>query len=161
MPTLPVLDNTVLTNFASVKRTEVVLQLWPTACTTAATLAEYQAGAARDAGQMPLSAWSALPIIALTEAETAFGAGLPHRLGAGERSGLAVAHARAGVFVSDDGQARLIAQRWGVPTTGTLGILLAGVKRNSLSRQAANDLLREMIALGYRSPVDRLDTLLD
>ena len=161
MPTLVVLDNTVLTNFAVVKRSEVVLQLWPTACTTAATLAEYQAGAARYAERLPLSAWSALPIIALTAEEAAFEASLPRRLGAGERSGLALAHARAGVFVSDDGEARNVAQRLGVATTGTLGILLAGVRRNILSRQTANELLEQMIALGYRSPVERLDSLLD
>lgn len=74
MSTLAVLDNTVLTNFALVKRTEVVLRLWPSACTTAAVLAEYQAGAA--IGRVPLNAWSALPIVALTEAEAAWGAGL-------------------------------------------------------------------------------------
>ncbi len=158
MPTPVVLDNTVLTNFALVKRSDVVLRLWPTACTTPEALAEYQAGAA--IGRLPLNAWSTLPIATLTETETAFGASLVHRLGAGERSCLALAHERAGIFVSDDGDARAVAQRFGVRTTGTLGILVLCVKRKWLSRKAANDLLREMIALGYRSPVDRLDSLL-
>ena len=159
MPTLIVLDNTVLTNFALVKQTEVVLRLWPAACTTAATLAEYQVGAA--SGRLPLGAWSALSIVALTEDEAAFEAGLSHRLGVGERSCLAIAHGRAGVLVSDDGEARSVAQHWGVPLTGTLGILVAAVKRHLLSRQAANAALREMIALGYRSPVENLASLLD
>ncbi|MBP7690060.1 MAG: hypothetical protein KA765_19245, partial [Thermoflexales bacterium] len=116
MPTLAVLDNTVLTNFALAQRTELVMQVWPSACTTAAVLAEYQAGAM--IGRVPPGAWSALPIVALTEAEAAFEAGLTPRLGAGERACLAVAHLRAGVLVSDDGEARLMAQRLAVPTTG-------------------------------------------
>ena len=54
MPLPIVLDNTVLTNFALVKHTALVLRLWPTACTTAEALAEYQNGASL--GRVPAQA---------------------------------------------------------------------------------------------------------
>jgi hypothetical protein len=38
--------------------------------------------------------------------------------------------------------------------------LVLSVKRKLLSRKAANDTLTAMIASGYRSPLDRLDSLL-
>lgn len=158
MPRPIVVDNTVLTNFALVKHTVLVLRLWPTACTTAEVMAEYQAGASQ--GRVPAQAWSALPIVSLNETERSLADSLSPRLGAGERTCLAVAHERHGLFVSDDLDARLSAQRFGLKITGTLGILALSVKRRILSRKAANEALTTMIASGYRSPLDRLDSLL-
>ena len=154
------LDNTVLTNFALVGRTDLVMRLWPTAaCTTSSVLDEYGAGAA--SGLLPADAWTDLPVVTLTEEETAFAASLSPRLGAGERTCLAVALHRQGLLVSDDLDARRAAREHGVPKTGTIGILVLCVRRGHLSREEANALLTEMIALGYRSPVASLDPLLD
>ena len=153
-----VLDNTVLTNFALVKHTAVVLRLWPTACTTAETMAEYQNGVSL--GRVPAQAWSELPIVSLSETELSLAVSLSPRLGAGERTCLAVVYERHGLFVSDDLDARLSAQRIGLRITGTLGVLALSVKRKLLSRKAANDTLTTMIASGYRSPLDRIDSLL-
>lgn len=158
MPLPVILDNTVLTNFALVKHTAVVLRLWPTACTTAETMDEYQHGASL--GRVPTQAWSQLSIVSLSETERSLAASLSSRLGAGERTCLAVVHERHGLFVSDDLDARLAAQRLGLRITGTLGVLALSVKRKLLSRKAANDALTTMIASGYRSPLDRLDSLL-
>ena len=158
MPRQIVLDNTVRTNFALVKHTALVLRLWPTACTTAEAMAEYQHGASLS--RVPAQAWSKLPIVSLSETERSLADSLSPRLGAGERTCLAVACERHGLFVSDDLDARLSAQRLGLEITGTLGVLVLSVKRKLLSRQAANDALAAMIASGYRAPLDRLDTLL-
>lgn len=158
MPRPIVLDNTVLTNFALVKHTALVLRLWPTACTTAEAMAEYQNGASL--GHVPAQAWSELLIVSLSETELSLAASLSSRLGAGERTCLAVARERHGLFVSDDLDARLSAQRLDLRITGTLGVLALSVKRKLLSRKAANDALTTMIASGYRSPLDRLDSLL-
>jgi len=153
------LDNTVLTNFALVGRPDLVLHLWADAvCTTAAVQAEYQAGVV--AGLVPAVAWIDLPVVTLTEAEVAFAAALPARLGAGERTCLAVAYHRRGLFVSDDRDARSAACRYGVSITGTLGILVLDVRQGYLSRGEANALVEEMIAVGYRSPVRNLNALL-
>jgi predicted nucleic acid-binding protein len=152
------LDNTVLTNFALVGRPDIVLRLWPDiACTTPAVRSEYQAGAT--AGLTPGETWADLPAVALTEAEATFAAELPPRLGMGERTCLAVAVHRHGLLASDDQDARTVARRYGVPVTGTLGILVLGIRHGHLARDEADALLKEMIAAGYRSPVTNLDEL--
>jgi len=154
------LDNTVLSNFALVRRDDLVMRLWPTtASTTPSALDEYQDGAA--SGLLPSDAWADLPVLALTGEETTFAENLPPRLGAGERTCLAVAVHRQGLLASDDLDARRMAQQHGVPVTGTIGILVLCVRRGYLSRNQANALLAEMVVLGYRSPVASLDPLLD
>ena len=63
-------------------------------------------------------------------------------------------------LVTDDLEARRLAEERKVPLTGTLGILLALVRDNTLSLTEANDILVEMIQNRYRSPVDHLDDLI-
>jgi len=46
-----------------------------------------------------------------------------------------------------------------IPVSGTLGILLRLVNIGILTLEHADSLLGEMIAKGFRSPVDRLDDL--
>jgi len=154
------LDNTVLTNFALVNEPGLVTCLWATrACTTPAALAEYKAGAT--GGLVPAEAWVNLPVVTLTEEELAFAAGLSLRLGAGERTSLAVALYRQGLLASDDLDARRVAEAHGIPLTGTVGILILCVRRSHLSRERADIVLRAMIARGYRSPVTGLGGLLE
>jgi predicted nucleic acid-binding protein len=153
------LDNTVLVNFAAAERPDLVLQTWSDAvCTTPAVRDEYRQGVANDV--LPESAWGQLPLCELTEEEVAFAGRLSARLGAGERTCLALAHRRDGLFVSDDADARAVARDRGIPVTGTLGILARAVDQEIISIEEGNRLLAKMIEAGYRSPVDRLDTLL-
>jgi len=63
-------------------------------------------------------------------------------------------------FASDDGTARSAALHHGIPVFGTLGILVACVRLKKLTLPEANGLLARMIALGFRSPVSSLDSLL-
>jgi predicted nucleic acid-binding protein len=155
-----ILDNTVLTNFALVGRADLVMRLWPTtACTTEAVLDEYQSGAG--SGLVPADAWADLTIITLAHEEIALMTSFASRLGSGERSCLAVALCRRGLVASDDLDARRVAQHRSVPLTGTIGILASSVRQGHLSHEEANDLLTEMITLGYHSPVDTLDRLAD
>ena len=95
----------------------------------------------------------------LTPQERASAAAFASRLGAGERSCLAVAQARCGLLASDDADTRHTAQRLGIPVSGTLGILALAVRRQLLSLDQANVLLADMIAAGLRSPLEKLDTL--
>ena len=120
---------------------------------------EYKVGTME--GRLPSGAWADLPIITLTDQEIAYADSLPSRLGVGERTCLAVAVHRDGLLASDDLDARHLAQELGIPRTGTLGILVLGVRHEFLTRDQANALLTEMISLGYRSPLDSLDPLLE
>jgi predicted nucleic acid-binding protein len=152
------LDNTVLSNLALVGQSDLAFHLWAErVSTTREVLQEYQVAA--QAGLLPAHAWSDLPVIDMTPQESAWAETLSKRLGAGERSCLAVAHSRGGLVVSDDADARDAAQRWGIPVTGTLGVLALAVRREVLTLPEANLLLAEMIAAGYRTPLEILDSL--
>jgi predicted nucleic acid-binding protein len=159
--TRPVLlDNTVLVNFAVVDRPDLVLDgPFEHVCTTPAVKAEYQMGVAE--GQVPESTWGSLPCVELTPDEANLAQALSKRLGPGERSCLAVALHRDGLFASDDADARDVARQRDIPITGTLGFLVVAVKHGLCSRSHANMLLETMIDSGYRSPIDRIDSLLD
>jgi predicted nucleic acid-binding protein len=149
------LDNTVLTNSALIGQPHLVLDLWPDACTTPAVQAEYQAGVTTR--QLPVDVWQSLPIVTLTSTEATFANRLNQRLGAGERSCIAVAHHQKALFVSDDFDARRQAQAYGIPTTGTIGILLLNIQHKRITLAKGNELLTQLIKLGYRSPVTKLD----
>ena len=80
-------------------------------------------------------------------------------LGAGERTCIAVVKNRGGLFVTDDRKARQAALEMGVKVTGTLGILVVAVERKVIPIDEANRLLAQMIAYGYRSPINNLNSL--
>ncbi len=159
MPKRIILDNTVLSNLALVGQADLVFHLWPErVITTREVMREYATAA--QTGLLPPHVWSDLPVVELTPEESARSQAFSPRLGSGERSCIAVAHARGGLFASDDADARRAAQRLGIPLSGTLGILALAVRREWLTLAQANTLLAEMIAAGYRSPLEKLDTLI-
>lgn len=72
---------------------------------------------------------------------------------------LAVAVCRGALLANDDLDTRHIARQQKVPLTGTVGSLGLCVRHGYLSREEINDLLTEMIAVGYHLPVDSIDQL--
>ena len=158
MTRLVLLDNTVLSNFAVVGRMDLAFQLYANrVVTTQGVMHEYQVAVA--AGLLARRAWDDLTVVEMTSEELVLCETLAPRLGIGERTCLAVAHARGGLFVSDDGDARAAAKRLDVPVSGTVGILVLAVRLEYATLAEANALLIEMIAAGYRSPLRVLDTL--
>jgi predicted nucleic acid-binding protein len=156
---LVLLDNTVLTNFALVNRPDLVLDLWGNGSTTTPeVIKEYQAGVAGRG--LPAGIWNALTQLTPNPIERDFADRLPPKLGSGERSCLAIAVYRHGLFVCDDAEARREAQRIGLTVTGSIGILVLNVRQGRLTLVEANALLEKMIAHGYRSPASTLDDLL-
>jgi predicted nucleic acid-binding protein len=146
------LDNTVLSNLASVGRTDLVQRLWADrTATTPQALAEYEAGAGQ--GNRPHGAWSWISIAEWTQEDEALVNTLPNSLGPGERSCLAAAKRNQGVLATDDGDARRVSQRKQVTVTGTVGILRLAVERGLLAEAEANGLLTAMVRNGYFSPV--------
>jgi predicted nucleic acid-binding protein len=83
-----------------------------------------------------------------------------HSLDPGEASCLALAISRGLVFATDDLAARRLAEQRSVRLTGTLGILIALVRSETLTLGEANAMLAAMIARNYRSPVDQLNDLI-
>lgn len=154
-----VLDNTVLTNFAIIDRSDLILELWADACaTTSSVINEYQIGVYK--GRFAEDAWKYLSILDMDDRELEFCKVLPPKLGEGERSCIAIAVYRKGVFVSDDLPARKVAKQHQIPLIGTLGVLVTNIHKKSLSLTAGNQLLESMIDSGYRSPMSSLDELI-
>ncbi len=153
------LDNTVLTNFALVGRSDLVLNLWGEACaTTPSVMEEYQAGVF-SRGLSP-DIWNSLPEMPLNAVEQAFADRLPLSLGNGERSCIAVAVHHRGMFACDDAVARREAQRLGLTITGTIGILVMNIRQGKLTAAEGNAIMIDLITQGYRSPITTLDDLL-
>jgi len=152
---IALLDNTVLSNFSSVERPDLVqLALGEMAATVEEAYAELQAGI--QLGKLPPCDWSWLPVLCLSESERATYEHLREHLNAGEAACLALAAARECRVFTDDWDAREIAADMQIPISGTLGLLVRLVDQGFLSLQEADDLLRRMIVAGYRSPVTRL-----
>lgn len=150
------LDNTVLTNFALAECASLAARLWDDAlCTTSSVIAEHRRGVSQ--GSVPEGAWDDLPLVELTTDEKTLLDSLPSNLGLGERSCLAVARRRGGILATDDLYARKTAVAIGVTTTGSVGILIASIRKELIDLKEGNRLLDLMIGHGYHSPVSSLD----
>ncbi|WP_223301725.1 hypothetical protein [Haladaptatus sp. R4] len=101
---------------------------------------------------------------------------LNRELDTGEAHALAVAldestwkrHAHIGghdeysiIFASDDGDARTLARDLDVQVTGSIGILVHGIRKDMLSVKTADEWLRAWVEdIGYYSPVDSVEEVL-
>lgn len=153
------LDNTVLSNFAVVRRSELLrVAFGDLPATSQEVLEELNVGISR--GKLPDLDWSWLPAWTLDETEKAHYEHFLHTLNAGEASCLAMALVRGCRFLTDDRDARELAGLLQVPISGTLGVLARLIDIGAVELDEAESLLREMIAAGYRSPITSLVEIL-
>ncbi len=110
---------------------------------------------------LPAKMWDALPVCELNPDEEQWSATLTTALGIGERTCIAIAHFRQGIFASDDLRARAVAQEVNIPVIGSVGVLIRGIRRQLLPLSFAQAMLDQMIASGYYSPIDRLESFLE
>jgi len=88
-------------------------------------------------------------------------AALPEQLHRGEAACLCIARQRGWDFLSDERAARRQAEKWNVPVSGTLGVLVTAIQQSRLSPDAANAVLQTMLdRANYRTPVTDLRLLL-
>ncbi len=158
-------DTTLISNFALVKRVELMIKaLGRPIFTTAQVVDEISAGVQAgyqtlaDVESLLLAETSPFQILALSSAELQTFRGLRLRLHSGEASCLAIAMHRGYVLGTDDLAARKVARANNVPVIGTVGVL-ALCHHGLLSLNQANHILQELISSGYRSPVSQLDDL--
>jgi predicted nucleic acid-binding protein len=153
-----ILDNTVLSNFALVARFDLLIKaMEDQIATTPQVIGEFNNGVAR--GRLPQTSLDWLEVVNLEAEEEALFQELLEHVNAGEASCLAVAAHRSGRVLTDDRDARKLAAQLRIPMSGTLGVLLRLVQIHSLALSEANELLGQMIAYGYRSPVKKLEDL--
>lgn len=157
---LHVLDTTVLSDFAHVGRADLIqLILAGQGVTTEVVRAELHLG--EQLGLVPPYDWNWLSIVELSSKEMQLFEELAATIGRGEASCLAVAISRNAVIVTDDFIARRKARRLGVEVTGTLGILRMLKVEQHMPTAEVNELLAQMIANGYYSPIEDISEILD
>lgn len=152
-----VIDNTVLSNFAHVQQPRLLEQAFDNLVSVPAVMEELAIGQER--GRIPTVEWYWLSIVDLTPSEKMLSQEIGQVIGHGEAECIAVAQSRALFILSDDRDARRIAQGRGIIVTGTLGALMNLVRQDILSLPDADELLQIMRSQGYRCPVVSLSEL--
>ena len=148
---IALLDNTVLSNFATIGHPELLHAAFAGRLAAPRQAFDELVSGVR-VGKLPSLDWSWLQLWTLEEAETADYNRFLSKLNAGEAACLAMALNRGCRFLTDDRDAREFAHRLRIPLSGTLGVLVRLVDLGALSLEEADDLLQEMIHAGYRSP---------
>ena len=163
-------NTTVLSNFGAVDRLDLIQQLHRRLYISNEVYEEILGGleegydfyAGIDAQIHPFAQEGWIELVSMVdEEELRLFRSLPRRLHRGEASCLAIARHRGWAFLTDDKLARTTARAWGIVVSGTLGVLVQAVKHELLTGEAADELLQEMIARGYRSPYSSLQRLLE
>ena len=155
-----VADNTVLSNFALIKREDILVKLFENALfTTEEVIDELKRGEKRNV--LPKRDWQWIKVLKMESSQEEFLFRLlAESLGKGESSCLSIAISRDLKVLTDDRDARRLAQRRGVPVSGTIGVLVEAVREGLLSVEEANTMLSDMIEKGYFSPFETLDELI-
>ena len=155
-----VADNTVLSNFALIKREDILDKLFEnTLFTTEEVIDELKRGEKRNV--LPKRDWQWIKVLKMESSQEEFLFRLlAESLGKGESSCLSIAISRDLKVLTDDRDARRLAQRRGVPVSGTIGVLVEAVREGLLSVEEANTMLSDMIEKGYFSPFETLDELI-
>ncbi|MFZ4850891.1 MAG: hypothetical protein ACOYL7_17355 [Caldilinea sp.] len=162
-------NTTVISNFASVRQLELLHNLLVDVYISTEVYGEIQDGVTEgiehyqgieeDIYPFSLDGWLHLTSLQGDDELRLFNS-LPAALHRGESSCLAIASARGWAFITDDSRARKAARSLGIPISGTLGLLIEAVKADLLSVSEADNLLHEMILLGYRSPHSTVSELM-
>ena len=155
-----VADNTVLSNFALIGREDILAKLFENVIfTTEDVLEELKRGEQRNV--LPKLNWQWIGVLKIESSEEEFLFRLfTESLGKGESSCLSIALSRDLKILTDDKDARKLAQRRGVPVSGTIGVLVEVVREDFFSIEVANIMLSDMIERGYFSPFETLDELI-
>ncbi|ASJ02116.1 DNA-binding protein [Thermococcus profundus] len=153
-----VVDTTVISNFAKTESLDLMKAiLGKDGVTTPQVVDEFKVGVKR--GRYP-NLEIPLKVLELTEAERELYNLLNQSLGKGEASCIAIAKFRNGILLSDDYDARKKARLLGVKVSGTIGVLVLGVKRGIIELEDANNILNEMLKKGFYAPIKRLEEVM-
>lgn len=155
------LDATVLNNFLKIGRLGLLGQLFPRSLRmTTQVYDELKAGGFEPQIQKCVAeGW--LRLVPLESGREAHLYGEYARsLGPGEAASLAMAACRSWALATDDRAARTAARSAGVGLTGSVGILILGVRGGAITRSEGDQLLREMRHIGYRFPLTSLEGLI-
>jgi len=148
MPSLA--DTTVLSNFAQIRRPDLLRSVYPDLSAPIPVWNELELGIHR--GLVPACDWTWLEVLDLTEQEQVRAEEIGRDLGPGEAACIAAAVSRGFLTLSDDWAARELGRSLGLEISGSLGVLDRLVSKEILSLEEADALLAEMVRQGFRSP---------
>ena len=160
-----VLDTTVVSNFASTDSVSFLVTVLESPVVVPAVRDELERGL--DAGHEYLdSAASALddelPVQHLSYENQADFQDLRSRLDRGEAESLLGAIERRGTLATDDLAARKIADQRDIPITGSIGLLVLGVRSDQLDHTTVDEWLETWRERrGYYAPVESVTEILD
>lgn len=149
-------DNTVLSNFVKVNKLDLLKKAFEKLYVTEQVLEEFKKGVKR--GVLPNISLD-FEVLKLREDEMELYNSLRVKLGKGEASCLAIAKNRNMKFLTDDSDARKVANILGVPVSGTIGVLVRCVEKGLITKEEGNQILKEMIIKGFYSPISDLDEI--
>ena len=158
-----VLDATVLSNFASTGTVDVLVDMLDRPTTVPAVQTELERGYARDYDFLDDALARIGDDITLLGVEelSSGAAAIRDRLDSGEAEALLGAMAHEGTLATDDLAAREMATERGVPVTGSVGLLVVGIRRGEIDASTANQWLDNWRATrGYYAPVERIEEIL-
>jgi predicted nucleic acid-binding protein len=155
--TAAVIDNTLLSNFAHVQQPRLLAAAFHQPMTVRPVMDELQVGV--QIGRIPAVDWTWLEIVELDDQERMVAYVLTQTLGQGEAACIALAQVRGCIVLTDDRDARRVAQQAGLRVSGTLGALMNLVRSSVLSLTEGDELLQVMKRNGYRCPVASLSEL--
>lgn len=158
-----VLNTTVLSNFAHVDHVELLLDL-PRVVTVDAVQTELDEG--NETHHYLEQALDVLedeiPVVTPSSPAQEREEALLETLDPGEAQALAVAEEAEGMVVTDDGDARTIADERSIRLTGSIGLLVRFVENNRITADTADTYLKRWInEAGFRSPARDFRRFLD
>jgi predicted nucleic acid-binding protein len=149
-----VLNATPLSNFAFIDRLDL-LAIFAGVCTVPVVEEELVAGS-DEYGYLDRALGGlddTIPVIRISEAVAACEADLRGQIDAGEAQALAAAAVHDGWIVTDDGDARTLADDHDIPYTGSIGVLLRAVESGRIDAATADQWLKRWIdETGFRAP---------
>ncbi|AUX09230.1 PilT domain-containing protein [Halalkaliarchaeum desulfuricum] len=157
------LDATVVSNFASTSSVEFLVHLLEAPIVVPAVRDEIERGVEHGHEYLTSAVEAFDNGLAVSDVPPEIGRlSLHKRLDPGEREALRGAVERDGTIATDDLAARRLATELDVPVTGSIGLLVLGVKREHIDSETADEWLEVWRdERGYYAPVESVIELLD
>ncbi|MDQ1327314.1 MAG: hypothetical protein QG641_594 [Candidatus Poribacteria bacterium] len=159
-----IINNTVLSNLASVDRLDILKKVFLKVYTNLEVKDEVENGIrcghlfqSRTKQIIDTGQW--IFIANCNQQESKIFNDLRKRVDLGEASCLAIAKERGWIFLTDDDKARRIAQQSGIGLSGTIGVLVTAIEDKIISMAEAEKLHQDMRNNGYRSPISSISEI--
>jgi predicted nucleic acid-binding protein len=157
------LDATVISNYASTNSIEFLVHVLEAPIVVPAVRDEIERGVEHGHEYLTIAVEAFDEGLPISDAPSeTIGVKLRERLDPGETEALRGAVERDGTIAADDLAARRLAAELDVPVTGSIGLLVIGIKRERIDTETADEWIETWRnERGYYAPVESVTELLD